>query len=435
MAVIRDERQAPPHQRKLPPSISSVRALAPSQKEVWHTPSCATAVPEKAPLKLLLWHWGRVGAAAKFTFELATALHAIDGVRLSISFSETSDLERLCTALPTIPADPVKTFRGRKGTLNGRAAALLGMLGTLARTRRFARILAVRRPTVMICTFQSIWDIAALPVLRKASGRCILILHDAAFRSGDRYPLRSMILRRQVAEADALIVLTDQVGRDAHRVYSFPASRIWTVPHGQFVFGTQDATIKTLPATRRTRLLFLGRIVAYKGLSLLLEAYSTLRAKGASVDLAIVGDGDLGAYRNGLSKAEGVTIVNHWLDDQEIADALQSADIVVLPYIAASQSGIAAAAFAAALPVVATPVGGLIEQIRHRETGILADAVTADALADAIMALVQSPELYRHCSAGALMHARDDLSWSSVAARVATIATDVAQRPKRKARR
>ncbi|WP_246725600.1 glycosyltransferase family 4 protein [Beijerinckia sp. L45] len=350
---------------------------------------------------------------------------------MSISFSETSDLERLCTVLPAIPSDPVRTFRGRKGSFGGSTAAFFGMLGTIARARTFARILTARSPGVMICTFQSIWDLAALPVLRKTAGRCILILHDAAFRSGDRYPLRSAILRWQVAEADALIVLTDQVGRDAQRVFKFPTDRIWTVPHGQFVFGNQDARARTLPAFRRIRLLFLGRIVAYKGLVLLLEAYTTLRAQGAPVDLAIVGDGDLGPYRNALAKAEGVTIVNHWLDDQEIAGALRRADIVVLPYVAASQSGIAAAAFAAALPVVATPVGGLTEQIRDRETGILADAVTAVALADAIVTLVHDPELYSRCSAGALRHARDDLSWSRVAARVAAIAADVAQRPKR----
>lgn len=74
---------------------------------------------------------------------------------------------------------------------------------------------------------------------------------------------------------------------------------------------------------------------------------------------------------------------------------------MVLPYVEASQSGVVEAAFAAALPSVVTPVGGLAEQIENGVTGLVAGAVDATALADAIERLVTDPELYEACSAGA----------------------------------
>ena len=60
-----------------------------------------------------------------------------------------------------------------------------------------------------------------------------------------------------------------------------------------------------------------------------------------------------------------------------------------------SQSGVAATALGAGLPVVATPVGGLIEQIKDGQTGILAARADAPALAQAIKRLLLDPPLYR----------------------------------------
>jgi glycosyltransferase involved in cell wall biosynthesis len=57
---------------------------------------------------------------------------------------------------------------------------------------------------------------------------------------------------------------------------------------------------------------------------------------------------------------------------------------VVLPYREASQSGIIAAAHGLGVPVVATPVGALPDQIRNGVDGIIARAVNAEALADAL---------------------------------------------------
>ena len=78
-------------------------------------------------------------------------------------------------------------------------------------------------------------------------------------------------------------------------------------------------------------------------------------------------------------EAIGAEVVNCWLDASEIGPVLARYHAVVLSHTDASQSGVAAAAIGAGVPVVAMPVGGLIEQVVDGVTGLV--ALRADARA------------------------------------------------------
>jgi hypothetical protein len=90
----------------------------------------------------------------------------------------------------------------------------------------------------------------------------------------------------------------------------------------------------------------------------------------------------------------GVTVEQRWVPEDDIPTVFEESDVIVLPYREASQSGILVSALAHGVPVVATPVGGLREQ--------LAPAATGSALAEALATLLSDPGLYARCSAGAL---------------------------------
>jgi glycosyltransferase involved in cell wall biosynthesis len=384
-------------------------------------------------MRILLWHWGRIGAGPKFTFELARALGNLPHVAISVSASDGSDLDALCRA-SDVALDRVHTFGMRKGTARGRAAAAFGLLGLRSLATDFSKALAGRRPDVALCAFQSIWDVAAIQALRRFSGRFVLVLHDASFHPGDDYPFRSKVLACEIAAADGLIVLSEHVAREAAVRYGFPQDRIWIVPHGSFSFGGTRRSLRRHPRHRAVKILFLGRILDYKGLGLLIEAYRLLRLRQIDVTLNIAGEGDMEPYANALAGLAGVDVDNRWLDDIEIANCLARADIVVLPYVEASQSGVAAAAMTEALPLVVTPVGGLAEQVAHEKTGLVASAVEAGAVAAAIERLVVDSLLYERCSQGALRHAQSELSWAAIAEKVLTAVEDIAQRPPRSAK-
>ena len=146
-------------------------------------------------------------------------------VALSISAVEGSELAELSSQLDQVPAQPVKTFTGNKTSLSGKFAAARGLMGLPTLASNFERFLLQQRCDVAICSMLSIWDIAALRALRHTGTRFILVLHDAKLHPGDSYPFREMLMRREVAAADALIVLTEHVRRDAERIYGFPRDR------------------------------------------------------------------------------------------------------------------------------------------------------------------------------------------------------------------
>jgi len=396
--------------------------------------SSRLVVDSDHPLEVLLWHWGRVGPAAKITIELARELRNLQGIRPIVSAANGSQLAQLAESERTVDLDTVRTFEGDKTTWTGKLRAVTALLGVWQLARDFRRILRERHIDVAICTFQSVWDLAAIPVLRRWPSRFILVLHDAKLHPGDYYPFRASVMRWEIESADALIVLSDHVGRTAQAIYDFPQDRIFTVPHGTLSYGESSVKARTFPYNRPIRLLFFGRILKYKGLGRLLDAYSLLRDRGVPVQLDIVGSGSLSPYKSLLAGLPDVSIINEWVDDEQVALVLARADVMILPYIEASQSGVAACAFTAGIPTVATPVGGLVEQLGYGKTGVIAESAGREDLAAAIQSLIDNPSLYESCSAGALKHAHNELGWPRIAAEVAAIAKEVASRPRRRVR-
>jgi glycosyltransferase involved in cell wall biosynthesis len=381
--------------------------------------------------RVLLWHWGRQGAGAKFTYELANHLKDI-GPEITLSSARGSDLGQIVKNL-RLPNETVRTFEGDKATFRGKLAAAIGLAGILLISLKFRRILRKHSVEVALCTFQSIWDVATLPVLAYGSVRSVLILHDAFFHPGDGYPFRHHILRAQIANTDALIVLSDHVKQQAITAFAYPADRIWKMPHGAFTFGNKNITQAVHPRGKRpVRILFFGRIVTYKGLNHLLSAVKMLITKVPAFQVIIAGSGSLEAYADLISDLPNLEIHNRWLNDSDIGTLLASADVAILPYIEASQSGVAAAAYAAGRPIIATPVGGLVEQVLDNVTGLLAQDMTVHALAETITKMIMEPDLLDRLAIGAFDHAQGTLNWSHSAEIVDAIIHTVTMTPRRR---
>ena len=136
---------------------------------------------------------------------------------------------------------------------------------------------------------------------------------------------------------------------------------------------------------RRT-LLFFGLIRDYKGLDLLIDALPLL---GPSYQLVIAGEsyGSFDKYAAQIAAsgcADRIKVFNRYIDDEEVPRFFSAADVCVLPYKSATQSGITAIALHFEVPVIATPVGGLAESIEKPGTGLMTDGISAEAVADAV---------------------------------------------------
>ena len=157
---------------------------------------------------------------------------------------------------------------------------------------------------------------------------------------------------------------------------------------------------------------------------LLLEAFFRI-AERYDLYLRVAGRGKLDARTARLAEHPRVRVDNRWIPESELALIFASCDLVVAPYVEASQSGVVAAAYGMGLPVVVTPVGGLREQVISGETGVIADETTPQALADAIERLTTDRALFRKCCEGARLAGRIDDTWNAIARQMARVLYEV----------
>ncbi len=268
-----------------------------------------------------------------------------------------------------------------------------------------------------------LWNPALHPVIKRHRARYVSVIHDAEPHPGDSRTLHRIVHDREIAAADRIITLSAHARDRLAERRPEGRTRIDTVPHGVFGHDTV-AEPRAFPEQRPFRLLFFGRIRPYKGIDLLLGAFRVLRRQRKDVVLHLAGDGDMEPYRTEIETLDGLSLDHRWIADDEITSLMQTHDLLILPYREASQSGVLAFAAGAALPAVATPVGGLPEQIVSGRNGMIAETTTAEALADAINRLLDNPELYQQCSAGAATDAAETLNWHDIARRVGDIVLD-----------
>jgi glycosyltransferase involved in cell wall biosynthesis len=161
------------------------------------------------------------------------------------------------------------------------------------------------------------------------------------------------------------------------------------------VFGAQDLGDKAAARGQlglrpdRPTLLFFGLIRPYKGLEYLLRAMP-LVAREVDCLLLVVGEFYEPKERytrliEDLHLGERVKLVDRYVKNEEVSLYFRCADVVVLPYVDATQSGVVQIAFALEVPVITTDVGGLPESVEDGCTGYVVASRSAEQLAEAIV--------------------------------------------------
>ncbi|CUS80113.1 Glycosyltransferase involved in cell wall bisynthesis [Candidatus Kryptonium thompsonii] len=135
-------------------------------------------------------------------------------------------------------------------------------------------------------------------------------------------------------------------------------------------------------------LLFFGYIRGYKGLDLLLKSMKLVLSK-FPVKLLVAGEfyEDPKRYYKIVEEegiADFVIFKSEYIPNDEVKVYFCASDLVVLPYISATQSGIVQIAYNFNKPVIATNVGGLPEVVIDGETGFVVEP-SSEKLAEAII--------------------------------------------------
>lgn len=133
-------------------------------------------------------------------------------------------------------------------------------------------------------------------------------------------------------------------------------------------------------------LLFFGFIRDYKGLDILLKSMKLLSEE---YHLVIAGEsyGSFDKYDDLISRLHIKNKVSkfvHYIDDKEVPKFFSAADVCVLPYKSATQSGIIGICYQYDLPVIATNTGSLKEMIEPFNTGLITDEINYQSLTSTV---------------------------------------------------
>lgn len=215
----------------------------------------------------------------------------------------------------------------------------------------------------------------------------------------ERYPLGTWLTRRALGQGHAFVAQSEQVrGELLDLLPRLVPDQVALAPHPVYDY-TDPGRPRPTPAEARRALglpeqarviLFFGFIKPYKGLVHLIDAAPRLRERYGpdGVVILVVGDvyGDRRPLLERIERSGAADIVRfhpEYVPDTEVERWFVASDLVALPYVSATQSGIVQIAWNYDRPVVTTRVGGLPEVVEDGVTGFLVPPGDPGALAAA----------------------------------------------------
>ena len=245
--------------------------------------------------------------------------------------------------------------------------------------------------------------------------------------------IKSSVTRRVLNRADFFITHS-QWDRDNLERWLGPsrAGAIRVNPHPSYEHLNQPvvskAEAKAALGIRAERVvLFFGFIRDYKGLRYLIESLPGVRAK-LDVHLLIAGEvwGDAKPYHGLISRlglSASVTLAEKYIPNEEVARYFAASDLVVIPYVSATQSGIVQLAYGFGKPVVVSLVGGLPEVVEEGVTGYLVPPRDSTSIGNAIL------DFYQHNREAGMSEAvcqkRSAFSWERLCRTIEDLAKPI----------
>jgi hypothetical protein len=258
---------------------------------------------------------------------------------------------------------------------------------------------------------------AYAPVLAGAKkGGAVTIMIADNLVPHEKRPLDGFLTRLVTDRTDGYLVMSKAVEEDARRL--LPGALVRRVPHPVYAqYGAPGLTREAARALRNSTATCCCSSVSF-------AATRARRPHRGAAAGARCPAGDPRRRRRVLSRSslrariarlgtdEHVRVLDRYVPDEEVGDLVAAADCVVLPYRAATQSGVVLVAYAGGCPVISTAVGGLPEVVDDGVTGYLVPPEDPDALAAAILRFFD--EGGRASFEAAVARKAQEFSWNKV---------------------
>jgi glycosyltransferase involved in cell wall biosynthesis len=289
-------------------------------------------------------------------------------------------------------------------------------------------VLAAARIRTEIVHLQH-WSLPLAPVLLSMLGvlkgrriGTVVTLHNV--QDHGRGLFYSWATRLICRLADRCVVHSEQNARTAVEALGVPPEKIRRIRLGVHSFYS-DGQGDPLLARQRLGLprhapvaLFFGAIRPYKGLGVLLEAFSQVQARLPEAVLVIAGKlwMDWAPYERLVARVNGgknVKTFLHYVETSQVKYFFEAADLVVLPYTHFdAQSAVGATALAFSKPMIVSNVGALPELVKDPRCVVAPD--DADALGERLLSALMDEDFMEKAAADAAEKGREH-SWEEIA--------------------
>jgi D-inositol-3-phosphate glycosyltransferase len=338
---------------------------------------------------------------------------------------------------PELHNTPLVNFLNLRGDQSERVSFRKKMVRLISYYARLVFYAATARPRI----FHILWnnkfeliDRIVLMLYYKLLGKKIVFTAhnvNAAKRDAKDSLLNRVSLRFQYRMTDHIFVHTERMKRELLSDFGIRESRVSVIPFG--INNTIPRSELTIPEAKQRlgvrdgekTALFFGQIAPYKGLEYLVAAMAELTSRNAAPRLIIAGKVKRGLqeYWDNIkleTKRTGIgeRIIERieFIPDSEVELYFKAADVVVIPYVDIFQSGVPFLAYSFGVPIIATDVGSLREDIVEGKTGLLCRPRDPGDLAKKIEAYFTT-DLYSSFAARReeIRHfANDKYSWNRV---------------------
>jgi D-inositol-3-phosphate glycosyltransferase len=337
---------------------------------------------------------------------------------------------------PGLHGNPWINFRNLRGNQNSDANVLTKVLRVLAYYGRLIRYAAGSEARIFHILWNDrfeIFDRTVLMSYYKLLGKkIVLTAHNvnAGKRDADDNWLNRLTLKIQYRLADHIFVHTKKMKSELVAEFKVHSNNVTVIP-----FGLNDTAPNTnltaeearrilgIPGADKT-MLFFGNIAPYKGLEWLVSAFADAVKTDGNYRLVIAGSvkGCPEYWReiqDEISRrgvGERILQRIEFIPDEKTEIYFKAADVLVLPYTHVFQSGVLVLAYSFGLPVIASDVGSLREDIVDDETGYIFQPKDSVDLARVIDKYFTS-DLYRgleHRRPQIRESARRRYSWETV---------------------
>lgn len=268
----------------------------------------------------------------------------------------------------------------------------------------------------------NIWDGVFLGLFRLFGKKGYYVIHDGLLHDGENDWFHQTLTKASMRAASNHIFLSDNV-RSLVQEQLGIVRPFTIVPHGIIAYNNtcliqNEGVLKYDYEQSRPRFLMIGRINKYKGIDLLFEAVKSIDF--SKIDCITIA----GFFADNVVVPEYVKLnpqirlINKYLTDEEFDSLMSSHDYLLMPYLEATQSGIAAASIGYELPAIVTKVGAMEEQFGS--AAIYMDAITPEALTSCIDKVINNEKTHEDIQVR-LRLKKQELSWESLGEKLKNI--------------